>query len=118
MELKWKVVSMRTAKSEDGLTDVVKSASWTRVATEVVGEGEEAKTYIAGFPGVTPFEAPDPASFTPYDQITEAQVIEWISAKVDVPAMDAMLTKQVEDQINPPVVELPLPWAPPAEPAN
>ena len=106
MELTWKVLSMLTALSEDGLTDVVKSASWTRTATEVVGD----KTYTASFPGVTPFSAPDPAAFTPYNEITEEQVIGWISAKVNVEDMDTRLVQKVEDQINPPVEELPLPW--------
>jgi hypothetical protein len=115
MVLTTKVNSMLTAKSEDGMTDVVKSASWTRTATEVVGEGEDAKTYIASFPGVTPFNTPDPASFTPYEDITEEQVIGWVDAKVDMPAIDATLTSNVENQINPPIVELPLPWAPPTE---
>lgn len=115
IQLTTKVNSMLTAKTEDGMTDVVKSASWTRTATEVV-EGEEPKTYVASFPGVTPFSTPDPASFTPYADITEAQVIEWIEAKVDMSSIDAMVTKGVEDQINPPVVELPLPWAPPTPP--
>ena len=113
MVLTTTVNSMLTALSEDGMTDVVKSASWTRMATEVVGEGEEAKTYTASFPGVTPFATPDPASFTPYDQVTEELVIGWIDAKVDMPAIDAALIANVEAQINPPVVELPLPWAPP-----
>ena len=112
MVLTTTVNSMLTALSEDGMTDVVKSASWTRMATEVVGEGEEAKTYSSTFPGVTPFSAPDPAAFTPYDQITEAQVIGWIESKVDMASLDQTLTTNVENQINPPVVELPLPWAP------
>ncbi len=107
---------MLTALSEDGMTDVVKSASWTRTATEVIGEGEEAKIYTSSFPGVTPFSAPDPAAFTPYEDITEEQVIGWIESKVDMASIDAMVTKNVEDQINPPVVELPLPWAPPTTP--
>jgi hypothetical protein len=107
------VNSMLTALSEDGMTDVVKSASWTRTASEVVGEGEEAKTYTASFPGVTPFATPDPAAFTPYEDITEEQVIGWIDAKVNMPAIDADLILNVENQINPPVVELPLPWADP-----
>lgn len=110
MEFSTKVLSMLTALSEDGMTDVVKSASWSRTAsTELDG-----KTYSATFPGVTPFSAPDPASFTPYDQITEDQVIGWIEGKVDMVEIDARLVANVEAQINPPVVELPLPWAPPS----
>jgi hypothetical protein len=113
MVLTTKVNSMLTAKSEDGMTDVVKSASWTRTATEVVGE--DAQTYTASFTGVTPFETPNPASFTPYDEVTEEQVIGWIDGIVDMPAIDASLVLNVENQIDPPIVELPLPWGPPTE---
>jgi hypothetical protein len=113
MVLTTTVNSMLTAISEDGMTDVVKSASWTRTATEVVGEGEEAQTYTASFPGVTPFSAPDPASFTPYEDITEEQVIGWIDSKVDMPAIDARLIADVQNQITPNIVVLPLPWAQP-----
>jgi len=113
MVLTTTVNSMLTALSEDGMTDVVKSASWTRTATEVVGEGEEAKTYVASFPGVTPFSAPDPASFIPYEDITEEEVIGWIDAKVDMPAIDAKLIADVQNQITPNIVVLPLPWEPP-----
>lgn len=113
IQITTKVNSMLTAPSEDGMTDVVKSASWTITASETIGEGEEAKTFTASFPGVTPFSAADPASFIPYESITEEQVIGWIESKVDLASIGEMLTKNVNDQVNPPVVELPLPWAPP-----
>ena len=100
------VNSMLTAISEDGMTDVVKSASWTRTASQEV----DGKTYSATFPGVTPFSAPDPAAFTPYAQITQDQVVGWIEKKVNMSVIDANLTVALEAQINPPVVELPLPW--------
>lgn len=113
IEIKWVITAMPAAPSEDGMTDVVKSISWTRLATKTVGEGETAKTYTASFPGVTPCGSPDPEHFTPYDEITEPQVEGWLNELVDVASLDAQLTKNIEDQITPPVVILPLPWAPP-----
>lgn len=116
IEIKWVITAMPAAPSEDGMTDVVKSISWTRVATEIVGEGEDAKTYTAGFPGVTPCPTPDPENFTPYNEITEPQVEAWLNELVDVANLDAQLTKNIQDQINPPVINLPLPWASPTPP--
>ena len=113
IEIKWVISAMPAAPSEDGLTDVVKSISWARLATETVGEGETAKTYTAGFPGVTPCGSPDPTHFTPYNEITEPQVEGWLNELVDVVNLDAQLTKNIQDQVTPPVVILPLPWAPP-----
>ena len=37
----------------------------------------------------------------------------WVSAIVDMDAMKANLDKQIEAQINPPIVSPPLPWATP-----
>jgi len=74
IEIKWVVNSLPAAPSEDGMTDVVKSISWTRLATQTVGEGESAKTYTAGFPGVTPLATPTAENFIPYGEITESQV--------------------------------------------
>lgn len=109
---KWIVNSMLTAPSDDGLTDVVKSISWTRYASEEVQTSEGLKTYVAAFPGVTPCPAPDPANFTPYDELTEAQVDGWLFQLVEWQPLDAQLAQNIQDQINPPVVQLPLPWAP------
>lgn len=110
IEIKWVITAMPVVPSEDGLTDVVKSISWTRLGTETVGEGEEAKTYTAGFPGVTPCPFPNPESFIPYANLTEAEVEAWLEQLLDVPFIDAIVTKSLQDQINPPVVDLPLPW--------
>jgi len=115
IEIKWVVNSLPAAPSEDGMTDVVKSISWTRLATQTVGEGESAKTYTAGFPGVTPLATPTAENFIPYGEITESQVGVWLNELVNVESLDAQLTKNIEDQITPPVVNLPLPWVVPAE---
>ena len=100
-----------TALSSDGLTDVVKSISWSRLAQQEVEIDGETKTFTAGHPGVTQLAAPNPASFIPYDQLTEAQIIEWIdSVIVDWSSIDNRLAQNLQNQINPPVVNLPLPW--------
>ena len=57
--------------------------------------------------------APPTGSFTPYDDLTEQQVLDWCYANgVDQAAVEANVTQQINDQINPPVVTLPLPWVP------
>lgn len=106
IEIKWVINGMLTAPSEDGLTDVVKSINWTRVATEQVSD----KTYVASFPGTTPCPTPSSQDFIPYADLTESDVDNWLNQLVDVVTLDASLTKNIQDQINPPVIELPLPW--------
>ena len=58
--------------------------------------------------------APPTGSFTPYADLTEQQVLDWCYANgVDKSAIEANVTAQINNQINPPVVSLPLPWVAP-----
>ena len=53
-------------------------------------------------------------SFTPYADLTQAQVLGWIWANgVDKTATEAAVEQQVETQKNPPIVAPPLPWVSP-----
>lgn len=50
-------------------------------------------------------------SFTPYDDLTEAQVLGWVWANgVDKDATEAAVAQQIANQKNPPIVSPPLPW--------
>ena len=51
--------------------------------------------------------------FTPYADLTEAQVIGWLEAALgedQIAQIDASLGQLLENQVNPPIIELPLPW--------
>jgi len=99
------------ALSQDGLTDVVKSVSWSRLAQQEVEINGETTIFTAGYPGITQLGAPNPAAFIPYNQITETEILQWINDAVgDWTQIDAGLTASLQTQINPPVVNLPLPW--------
>jgi len=51
-------------------------------------------------------------SFTPYSSLTQEQVLGWCYANgVDKTATEAAVEAQLQAQINPPVVVLPLPWS-------
>jgi hypothetical protein len=50
--------------------------------------------------------------FTPYADLTQDQVLGWVWANgVDKDATEAAVAGQIEAQINPPVIQPPLPWA-------
>lgn len=105
---KWVVSQMDTAPSEDGLTDVVKVVHWRYQAEQVDGD----KTYNAEVYGTMGCETPSSTDFTAYPDLKEAQVIGWLEAGLDVTALQTNLTSQIENQINPPIINLPLPWTP------
>lgn len=112
---KWSIAQLETAVSEDGLTDVVKTAHWTFSATEV----DEDKTYTAGSYGSIGFGSPDPQAFTAYAGLTFDEVIGWVTATMEerqVDAMEEALANNIALQKHPKIVVLPLPWveAPPS----
>ena len=105
---KWAISAMDTAPSDDGLTDVVKTVHWRRNA--ILEQGD--KTYYGDVYGALGCSAPDPMAFVPYSQLTFDEVCAWLEAGLDVVSLDAALDSQIANQINPPIVQLPLPWAP------
>ena len=61
-------------------------------------------TYVAG------------SSFTPYAQLTNAEVVGWVQAQLGtagVTSVETTLDTLINNQINPPVTTPPLPWAKP-----
>lgn len=104
----WIISSMETAPSEDGLTDVVKFVHWRRAASLL----QDDKSYYTDTFGVIGCSTPDPMSFVPYAELTFEQVCGWLEANLDVVELDAGLDIQIANQINPPIVSLPLPWIP------
>lgn len=51
-------------------------------------------------------------AFTPYADLTQDQVLGWCWANgVDKDATEAAVEQQIQNQINPPIVSPPLPWA-------
>jgi hypothetical protein len=107
MSTKIWIISQLECKAQEGnLTDVVITIHWRRNATEVDGD----KTYTAEVYSTVSLANPDPAHFTPYNELTQAQVEGWLDASLDVTAIDANLDAQIANQKNPPVVTPPLPW--------
>jgi hypothetical protein len=60
----------------------------------------------------TSFPVVQGPSFTPYADLTEAQVLGWVwDNGVDKDATEAAVEGQIEAQKNPPIVAPKLPWA-------
>ena len=109
--LSWIIERLLVKPTEGDKTNVVITADWRCNGTETIGTGKDAKTYTGTCYGSASF-APPSGSFTPYDQLTEAQVVGWCFANgVDQKAIESNVAKQIADQINPPVVAPALPWA-------
>ena len=102
LEKKWVVSQLDTAPSEDSLTDVVKTVHYRY-------QGQDAE-YFAEVYGTMGCATPSDTDFTAYEDLTYEQVCEWLVAGLDQEAMDLNLEAQIENQKNPPIINLPLPW--------
>jgi hypothetical protein len=104
---KWVVSSLDAyPKDAEGLTDVICVIHYRYQAEQV----ENDKTYFAEVYGTLSVPSPDPADFVPYDQVTYEMVCSWLEAGLDQEALEQNLNSQIEDQINPKVISLPLPF--------
>lgn len=111
--ISWIIERLLVKPTEGSLTDVVITADWRCNGTETTGTGDDAKTYSGTCYGSASF-APPTGNFTPYPDLTEQQVLEWCFANgVDKVAIEANVSAQIADQINPPIIAPPLPWLPP-----
>ena len=102
--LSWIIERLLVKPTEGSLTDVVITADWRCNGTQ--------DQYSGTCYGSCSF-APPSGEFTPYLDLTQEQVLGWCySNGVDQAAIEANVSMQIENQINPPVVTLPLPWVP------
>jgi len=117
MNISWIIERLLVKPTEGDKTDVVITADWRCNGTETTGTGDDAKTYSGTCYGSASF-APPTENFTPYPDLTEQQVLGWCYANgVNKTAIEANVSAQIENQINPPVIAPPLPWLPPVPPA-
>ena len=104
--ISWIIERLLVKPTEGDKTNVVITADWRCNGTD--------GTYSGTCYGSASF-APPSGSFTPYEDLTQDQVLGWcFSNGVDQAAIEANVSLQIENQINPPVIAPPLPWAEPA----
>ena len=102
----WVIEAMDCVPQEDGKTDVVMTVHWRQNATD--------GTYNATVYGTVGLTYTARSPFTPYANLTQQQVIGWVQDALGAERcaeITANLDAQIANQVNPPVVTPPLPWA-------
>ena len=108
MTILWIIERLLVKPTEGDKTDVVITADWRCNGSQ--------DQYSGTCYGSCSFQPPS-GLFTPYPDLTQEQVLGWCYANgVDQKAIEANVTQQINDQINPPVIAPPLPWLPPVPP--
>ena len=99
------VTQMEVAPQAEGQTDVVINVGWAYVGTD--------GTNSAAFGGTTSVTYTQGSPFTPYSQLTEAQVAGWVLAAWSADQTQAQQT-YIANQLA--LATPPLPWA--SQPAS
>lgn len=99
----WQVTQLNCYPQADNQTDVVFTVHWQLTGTDGTYTGSVYSTCAVPAPTGT---------FTPYADLTQAQVLGWIWANgVDQASAEAAVQTQIDNQITPPVVSPALPWS-------
>lgn len=105
----WVIEWMQCVPQDGPLTDVVITAAWRCNGAQT----ENGTDYFGTVYGAASFPQPtegDP--FTPYADLTQEQVLGWCWANgVNKSSSETSVQQQIDNQINPPVIQPPLPWA-------
>ena len=96
--MNWTIAQLERNSADDGVT----VAHWRVSKTE--GEHTASSYGTCGFTPDTEKEG-----FVAFNELTEASVLEWVQATMDVEALEAGLDAQLEALANPPTVAG-MPW--------
>jgi hypothetical protein len=103
MNINWSIANTEFEKT----TGAVSTVYWYVVAEESVGDEQYYTSQSSGVTQFTP-DLDDP-KFTPYENLTQEQVLGWVWETVDKDEIEASLAAQIEAQKNP-VSATGLPW--------
>ena len=111
MDLSWKITKLTAYNTLSGFDDVVCHAKWTLRGTVT---GSDSKEYSSEFPGATPLTVGTLtlSSFTPYEELTQDQVIGWVKdtlGEEQVTSIETGLATQIEQKLHPTDAQG-LPW--------
>jgi len=105
----WTITAMDCIPDLNGQLDYVVVPHWICQGTDGTYTGQVYNT-------VTLNVDPDKPNYTPYADLTEAQVVDWVQATLTQPTVEAIyasIDTQIQNQIDPPIVTPPLPWQTP-----
>lgn len=99
--------------TQGDLTNVVKEVNCT-----ITGTDDVVTSCTFSLPIQVKFGAADPQSFTPFEDITEAEMVAWVNAQTDqIAPVQAHIEYVLQQQLAiAALTPKPLPWAPPTPP--
>jgi hypothetical protein len=101
MEYNLNIKQLKVARELDDKQNFVVQVDWEYTATK---NNAKCARY-----GTASFSQPGD-SFIPFDQLTEDTVKSWVISSVDIAGLEASLSEQINDILNPKVSVVPFPW--------
>lgn len=106
MKYEWTVNKIDVKPHFQNLENFVYIIYWDYIANNESG-------FTSSINGFTEFNSEvDSDTYIPYENITKDIVDHWLNTSTNVNQLQSILNKKIEDLINPPIINLPLPWIP------
>ena len=102
----WTISKLECYEQAYGQTDVVFVAFWT-----VTGDDGYYSASLSGTQSLI-YDGSNP--FTPYQYLTEQQVVDWVKNTMGAPyvaSYENQVASEIQKQQNPVIVTPPLPWS-------
>ena len=106
MAFNWVISQLNSIPSINGMDKVISIIHY-RAQKQYE---EDVVHFTADQYGALAVDAPHEASFTPYDEVTKEMVEGWLESSLDTEAIEANLDAQIQNFLNPPIVNYGLPW--------
>lgn len=110
----WRVTNLDCYPEYDQNKDVVFTVHWDCLGNLTVATGSlSGSTYNSRVYGTTGVIYHSGSTFTPYSQLKENQVLDWTFSSMgdeQKSKYESTVSSIIYNQINPPVVQPPLPW--------
>lgn len=104
MEYTFIIYQLDCIPNNGELQKIVQNIHWSYVLTD--NDDNFVKTY-----GMTSLELPN-EYFTPFEELTEQKVIDWLYQKVNIEELNNKLINELDLKKNPPIINLKPPWLP------
>jgi hypothetical protein len=99
----WNITNFDIIPNINGLEYFVTRVYWVYVGIDVSGN-------TSNIQGYTEYDNIDPNNYTPYSSLTQDMVSKWLDNSNNTDNLQNIIDQQIQNIINPPTINLPLPW--------
>ncbi len=105
----WTINKLDVHPTEDSLSDVVYNIHWTYTATSDQLDAS-GNPYTAEAIGTSNVSKPNPEDFTSFDDLTQSQVEDWLTADGTLANIGDHVDSMIEEKITPTSEAKDVPW--------